>query len=110
MTSGTVDTVPALGVDLGTTNTVAVGRLADGRVRPLLFDGSPVLPSAVYLDESGRVVTGRMRGTADGPGRVGWSRTRSCGSTTQRSCSAAARCRWSTCSDLEVAGACWSRS
>jgi molecular chaperone DnaK len=29
---------------------VAVARTPDGRVRPLLFDGSPLLPSAVYAD------------------------------------------------------------
>ncbi|GIF52407.1 Hsp70 protein [Asanoa ferruginea] len=38
----------ALGVDFGTSHTVAVVRWPDGRVRPLLVDGSPLLPSAVY--------------------------------------------------------------
>jgi actin-like ATPase involved in cell morphogenesis len=46
----------ALGVDFGTSHTVAVARWPDGRARPLLFDGSPLLPSAVSLDESGLVV------------------------------------------------------
>ncbi len=36
-----------LAVDFGTSNTVAVIRRADGRVQSLLFDGSPLLPSAV---------------------------------------------------------------
>ncbi|WP_173068423.1 Hsp70 family protein [Phytohabitans houttuyneae] len=39
-----------VGVDLGTSNTAAVLAFPDGRVRPLLFDGSPLLPSAVFAD------------------------------------------------------------
>jgi molecular chaperone DnaK len=46
----------ALGVDFGTSHTVAVARWPDGRARPLLFDGSPLLPSAVFFEESGLVV------------------------------------------------------
>src|SRR5215212_5301048 len=49
----------ALGVDLGTSNTVAVVRWPDGRTRPLLVDGVPVLPSGVYLDEHGQLYVGR---------------------------------------------------
>jgi molecular chaperone DnaK (HSP70) len=45
-----------LGVDLGTSNTVAVLRWPDGRCRPLLFDGSPQLPSAVYAGPEGMLV------------------------------------------------------
>ncbi|MFI5908230.1 Hsp70 family protein [Dactylosporangium sp. NPDC051541] len=37
-----------LGVDFGTSNTTAALAGPDGRVRPLLFDGSPLLPSAVF--------------------------------------------------------------
>jgi hypothetical protein len=37
-----------LGVDLGTSHTVAMLRWPDGRTRPVLFDGQPLLPSAVY--------------------------------------------------------------
>jgi molecular chaperone DnaK len=48
-----------LGIDFGTSNTVAMLRMPDGRVRPLLFDGSPLLPSAVYLGPDGRMVVGR---------------------------------------------------
>ncbi|MFI5932539.1 Hsp70 family protein [Actinoplanes sp. NPDC051494] len=48
-----------LGVDLGTSHTVAMVRRPDGRVRPLLFDGQPLLPSAVYLDTTGRLHVGR---------------------------------------------------
>ncbi|WP_073264886.1 Hsp70 family protein [Cryptosporangium aurantiacum] len=37
-----------LGVDFGTSSTVAALRSPDGRIRPLLFDASPLLSSAVY--------------------------------------------------------------
>jgi hypothetical protein len=39
-----------LGIDIGTSNTAAALCLPDGTVRSLLFDGGPVLPSAVFLD------------------------------------------------------------
>jgi len=48
-----------LSVDLGTTHTVAVVRRADQQARSLLFDGSPLLPSGVYVDPVGTVHTGR---------------------------------------------------
>ncbi|RLP85598.1 Hsp70 family protein, partial [Micromonospora sp. CV4] len=48
----------ALGVDLGTSNTVAVLRWPDGRTRPLLMDGQPVSPSAVYADPDGTLHAG----------------------------------------------------
>jgi molecular chaperone DnaK len=48
-----------LGIDFGTSNTVAMVRVGDGRIRPLLFDGSPLLPSAVYLNTDGRMLVGR---------------------------------------------------
>ncbi|HEY3503480.1 MAG TPA: Hsp70 family protein [Actinocatenispora sp.] len=48
-----------LGIDFGTSNTVAMLRMPDGRVRPLLFDGSPLLPSSVYLAPDGRMLVGR---------------------------------------------------
>ena len=48
-----------LGIDFGTSNTVAILRMADGRVKPLLFDGSPMLPSAIYLSPDGRMLVGR---------------------------------------------------
>ncbi|BCJ38369.1 hypothetical protein Athai_58720 [Actinocatenispora thailandica] len=50
---------PSLGIDFGTSSTVGVLRRADGSVRPLLFDGTPLLPSAVYLEPSGQLLTGR---------------------------------------------------
>ncbi|MCM0675926.1 Hsp70 family protein, partial [Micromonospora phytophila] len=43
----------ALGVDLGTSHTVAVLRRPDGHTRPLLVDGQPLIPSGVYADIDG---------------------------------------------------------
>ena len=48
-----------LGIDFGTTHTVAVIETADGRAQPLLFDSSPLLSSAVFADTDGRLLTGR---------------------------------------------------
>ncbi|MFI2714181.1 Hsp70 family protein [Micromonospora sp. NPDC018662] len=56
--SGQQDGV-ALGVDLGTSNTVAVLRRPDGTTRPLLVDGHPILPSGVYSDTAGHLHVGR---------------------------------------------------
>src|SRR2546421_12110634 len=51
---------PRLGVDFGTSNTVAVLAGPDGSTRPLLFDGSELLPSAVCAEPStGALLTGR---------------------------------------------------
>ncbi|MFI5888974.1 Hsp70 family protein [Actinoplanes sp. NPDC051513] len=49
----------ALGVDFGTSNTVAVARWPDGRARPILVDGSPLLPSAVFAETGGTLAVGR---------------------------------------------------
>ncbi|HZE38541.1 MAG TPA: Hsp70 family protein, partial [Stackebrandtia sp.] len=38
---------------------MAILRMNDGRVKPLLFDGSPMLPSAVYLSSDGQMLVGR---------------------------------------------------
>jgi hypothetical protein len=48
-----------LGIDFGTSHTVAVVQRPDGRVEPLLFDSSPLLISAVYAEPNGRISTGR---------------------------------------------------
>ncbi|WP_330186398.1 Hsp70 family protein [Dactylosporangium sp. AC04546] len=48
-----------LGVDFGTSTTVGMLQRPDGRVQPLLFDGSPLLSSAVLLGLDGRLHTGR---------------------------------------------------
>ncbi|GAA0938762.1 hypothetical protein Vau01_119530 [Virgisporangium aurantiacum] len=48
-----------LGIDLGTSNTVAALGFADGTVQPVLFDGAEVLPSAVFLGDDGFLLTGR---------------------------------------------------
>ncbi|UWP85013.1 Hsp70 family protein [Dactylosporangium fulvum] len=54
MTSGFV-----VGIDLGTSNTVAVIRSPDGRRRPVLFDGAPLMPSAVFMQDNGQLAVGR---------------------------------------------------
>ncbi|MEV0135638.1 Hsp70 family protein [Dactylosporangium sp. NPDC050688] len=48
-----------LGVDLGTSSTVAFLRRGGGPPEPVLFDGAPLLPSAVYADEGGALLVGR---------------------------------------------------
>lgn len=48
-----------LGIDFGTSSTVAVVALPQRDPRPLLFDGSPLLPSAVCVDPTGRILVGR---------------------------------------------------
>jgi Hsp70 protein len=48
-----------LAIDVGTSNTVAVLDRAGQPPRPLLFDGSPQLPSAVFADPGGALLTGR---------------------------------------------------
>jgi molecular chaperone DnaK len=60
-----------LGVDFGTSNTAAMLRLPDGRTRPLLFDGAPLMPSAVYLTPEGQMLVGRdaERNARVDPGR-----------------------------------------
>ena len=47
-----------LAIDLGTCHTVAVVRRGDEAPRPLLFDGSPLLSSGVYADQSGNLSVG----------------------------------------------------
>ena len=61
----------ALGVDLGTSNTVAVLRWPDGRTRPLLFDGQPVLPSGVLRSTTDGPAARRPGRPAPGAGRPG---------------------------------------
>lgn len=48
-----------MGVDFGTSNTVAMLGWPDGRARPVLFDGAPILPSAIFADQSGELLVGR---------------------------------------------------
>ncbi|MBN1171156.1 MAG: Hsp70 family protein [Micromonosporaceae bacterium] len=61
-----------LGIDYGTSSTVAVLAWPDGRRRPLLFDGSPLLPSAVFAEVDGRLLTGRdaLRAARIDPARL----------------------------------------
>ncbi|GAB3646785.1 Hsp70 family protein [Glycomyces tarimensis] len=49
----------SLGIDFGTSHTVAVVSRPDGSVRPLLIDGSPLMPSAVCADTEGGLLVGR---------------------------------------------------
>jgi len=49
----------ALSIDFGSSNTVAMLRDANGRARSLLFDGSPLLPSAVFAAPDGSLLVGR---------------------------------------------------
>ncbi|MEU6250403.1 Hsp70 family protein [Glycomyces sp. NPDC047010] len=60
-----------LAVDLGTTHTVAVIGRGGAEPRSLLFDGSPLLASGVFLDAAGELHTGRdaQRLAAADPGR-----------------------------------------
>ncbi|MGW0434804.1 Hsp70 family protein [Micromonospora sp. NPDC003197] len=48
-----------VGIDFGTSNTVAMLRRRDGRVTPLLFDGTPLLSSAVFAAPDGTLIAGR---------------------------------------------------
>jgi hypothetical protein len=47
-----------LGIDFGTSSTVAMLRWPDGRVKSLLFEGSPLLPSAVFAPAHGPLIVG----------------------------------------------------
>lgn len=48
-----------LGIDFGTSHTTAILRWPDGHARPILFEGSPLLPSAVYANPDGQLLVGR---------------------------------------------------
>jgi hypothetical protein len=48
-----------LAIDLGTSHTVGVVHREGQQVRPLVFDGSPLLPSGVAVADDGGLVTGR---------------------------------------------------
>jgi hypothetical protein len=52
-------TEATLAIDLGTSNTVAALRRPDGRTEQVLFDGSPVLPSAVFAQDADTLLVGR---------------------------------------------------
>jgi hypothetical protein len=56
-----VDTVQTvrLGIDFGTSHTVAVLGRPDGRADALLFEASPLMPSAVYLVDDETMLVGR---------------------------------------------------
>src|SRR5256885_16521525 len=54
-----VTSMRVLGIDFGTSNTVSMLRMPDGRLRPLLFDGGTLMPTAVYLTAEGQLLVGR---------------------------------------------------
>lgn len=62
----------ALAIDLGTSNTVAAVRRPGGRTEQVLFDGSPVLPSAVFGQDDGTLLVGRdaLHAAASAPERL----------------------------------------
>ncbi|AVT28189.1 heat-shock protein Hsp70 [Plantactinospora sp. BC1] len=64
-------TPAALGVDFGTSHTVAAVRMPSGRTESLLFDASPLLPSAVFAQSTGQLLVGHdaLRGSRLDPGR-----------------------------------------
>ncbi|SDE02551.1 Hsp70 family protein [Glycomyces harbinensis] len=49
---------PLLSIDFGTSHTVAALRHASGNVESVLFDGSPLLPSAVFAEADGLLTVG----------------------------------------------------
>ena len=51
-------TAARLGIDFGTTHTVAA-LTSPERPQPLLFDASFLLPSAVYAETDGRLLVGQ---------------------------------------------------
>ncbi|GAB3830344.1 Hsp70 family protein [Dactylosporangium cerinum] len=61
-----------LGIDLGTSNTVACVRLGAAAVTPLLFDASPLLASAVFVGTDGAVLTGADAARAAGAAPAGF--------------------------------------
>lgn len=52
-------TAAALGIDFGTHHTVATVLRDDGRRHQLLFEGTPLLPSGIYIDYESSILVGR---------------------------------------------------
>ncbi|MDW5325149.1 Hsp70 family protein [Plantactinospora sp. KLBMP9567] len=65
-------TPAALGIDFGTSHTVAALRMPGDRIESLLFDASPLLPSAVLAQPDGHLLVGHdaLRGSRLDPGRL----------------------------------------
>ncbi|GLZ77620.1 hypothetical protein Afil01_24270 [Actinorhabdospora filicis] len=59
-----------LGIDFGTSHTVAVLRRADGRVEALTFDGSPLMPSAVHAGTTVNVGLDALHAARSNPAAV----------------------------------------
>jgi hypothetical protein len=73
-----------LGVDFGTSHTVAALADPDGRIRSLLFDGSPLLASAVAVGPGAELLVGLTPCAPRWGIRQRWNRTRSGVSMTTR--------------------------
>ncbi|GAA1026919.1 hypothetical protein GCM10009557_06310 [Virgisporangium ochraceum] len=58
-----------LGIDFGTSTTVAILASPDGRLRPLLFDATPLMPSAVFCGGGDDLSVGAdaLRAAMSGP-------------------------------------------
>src|SRR5947207_1520173 len=54
-----MDPGPRLGIDYGSSNTVVVIADAAHAPRPVILDGSPLLPSAVFAESNGTLSVGR---------------------------------------------------
>ena len=48
-----------LAINVGIATATAAVRRPDGHIEPLLFDGTPLLPAAVYLEPNADILTGR---------------------------------------------------
>ena len=56
-----------IGIDLGTTNTLAC-YLKNGRPKLISFEGKPLLPSVLFVEEDGNIIVGKKaknRGVLD---------------------------------------------
>ena len=78
-----------LGIDFGTSNTVAMLAGPDGRVRPLLFGVSPLLSSGVFAAADGGLLTGVDGEHAAVSAPAGWE-------PNPKRASITARCGWRT--------------
>jgi hypothetical protein len=86
--SGMLGAELRLGIDFGTSSTVAVLARADGRVAPVLFGETPLLASAVCLDPATPCMPADRAPSCSNPTRSGVSTRVPCCSATAVSRSA----------------------